>query len=61
MKTIRDLFNPARDHDETVEVLIGELDYVSQCAGYSLEEYAEALEAMYEAIGDRIRQVHDEL
>lgn len=60
MTSIRDLFNGARDNDDSVETMIAALDVASYSAGYELSEYASLLEAMAQAIADRAIQILEE-
>ena len=57
---IRDLFNAARDNDESADLLTAEMDSASYAAGYSIEEYAEAVQAMAAALHERAAQLREE-
>lgn len=60
-EAIRDLFNTARDHDDTAETLVTGLDVASYAAGYTLSEYADAVESMAHALRERLAQLREEI
>ncbi len=60
MDTVRDCFNVARDHEVSAEILVGAMDVASYAAGYSLSQYADALDAMADALQERAQQVRRE-
>jgi hypothetical protein len=51
--TIRDCFNTDRDHVQSADVLLAELDIASYAAGYSAAEYAAVLARMVAVIQAR--------